>query len=83
MSRSGTGDRSALEPELEQELKEDFEQADSDGDGRINFAEFGSLLQDLEAGMSAEELRIGFYEIDADHDGLIDLREFTAWWTEP
>lgn len=82
MPRSETGDHSALEPELEQELKEDFEQADSDGDGRINFAEFSSLLQELEAGMSTEELRIGFHEIDTDHDSLIDLREFIDWWTE-
>ena len=82
MPRSRNGDRSAREPELKQELKEDFEQADSDGDGRINFAEFSSLLEDLESGMSAEELRIGFHEIDTDHDGRIDLPEFIAWWTE-
>ena len=83
MPRSRNGDRSMLEPEFQLELKENFDQADSDGDGRINFAEFSSLLQDLEAGMSAEDLRIGFHEIDTDHDGLIDLREFIAWWTEP
>ena len=83
MPRSRNGDRSTLEPELQLELKENFEQADSDGDGRINFAEFSSLLQDLEAGMTVDELRIGFHEIDTDHDGLIDLQEFIAWWTEP
>jgi len=82
MPRSRNGDRSAREPELKQELKEDFEQADSDGDGRINFVEFSSLLEDLEAGMSTEELRIGFHEIDTDQDGRIDLREFIDWWTD-
>ena len=75
--------RSALEPELEQELREDFDQADSDRDGRIDLAEFSSLLEDLDAGMTAQELRIGFQEIDTDRDGRIDLREFITWWTEP
>jgi len=83
MPRSRNGDRSTLEPELQLELKENFEQADSDGDSRITFAEFSSLLVDLEAGMTVDELRIGFHEIDTDHDGLIDLQEFIAWWTEP
>lgn len=71
-----------LDVEREQELKADFAQADSDHDGRIDFAEFGMLLEDLEAGMSERELRIGFHEIDSDRDGRIDLREFIAWWTE-
>jgi len=75
--------RPALRPELEQELRQDFDHADNDRDGRIDFAEFSSLLEDLEAGMSAQELRIGFHEIDTDRDGRIDLREFITWWTEP
>jgi calcium-binding protein CML len=82
MARSGTGDPSGLDPELRQELQEDFAQADGDSDGCISFAEFSSLLEDLEAGLSADELSIGFKEIDTDHDGRIDLREFIDWWTE-
>jgi len=82
MPRPETGDRSTVRPELRQELKEDFEHADSDGDGRIDLAEFSRLLEGLEAGMSADELRTGFHEIDTDHDGRIDLREFIAWWTD-
>ena len=73
---------SGIDAELKRELKEDFAQADSDHDGRINFAEFGALLEDLEAGMSEQDLHIGFREIDTDRDGRIDLREFVAWWTE-
>jgi len=68
--------------ELLRELKEDFEEADSDQDGHIDFGEFKTLLEDLEAGMSDGELRIGFREIDSDRDGSIDFREFSAWWTE-
>jgi Ca2+-binding EF-hand superfamily protein len=67
---------------LEQELKEDFAEADSDHDGRIDFKEFGALLENLEAGVSEQDLRIGFHEIDTDHDGRINLREFVDWWTE-
>jgi calcium-binding protein CML len=63
-----------------QELQEDFASADDDGDGRIDFAEFKSLLEDLNAGMSQTELSIGFREIDTDRDGRIDLQEFAAWW---
>ena len=74
--------RTGPDEELMQELQEDFAQADSDHDGRINFEEFSALLADLEAGMSAQELRIGFHEIDTDRDGRIDLREFVTWWTE-
>jgi calmodulin len=72
----------AISPEFLSELKEDFRQADSDRDGHIDFGEFQSLLENLEAGMSDDELRLGFHEIDVDRDGRIDFREFSAWWTE-
>lgn len=73
---------SGLDPQKLAELKEDFLYADADKDGRIDFAEFKGLLEELEAGMSTEELRTGFREIDTDHDGRIDLREFVVWWSE-
>jgi Ca2+-binding EF-hand superfamily protein len=68
-------------PAGERELKEEFAVADRDRDHRLNYAEFTSLLQGLEAGMSAQELRIGFHEIDTDADGLVDFKEFVDWWT--
>lgn len=68
-------------PAGERELKEEFAVADRDRDHRLNYAEFTSLLQGLEAGMSVGELRIGFHEIDADADGFIDFQEFVDWWT--
>lgn len=82
MEQSKHNKGSAPEPERLEELKEDFLYADTDKDGRIEFAEFRTLLEELEAGMSMEELRTGFREIDTDRDGRIDLREFVAWWTE-
>ncbi len=68
-------------PEALQELGEDFEFADGDHDGYIDFAEFTALLDDLGAEMSGKDLRIGFQEIDTDRDGRINLQEFVAWWS--
>jgi Ca2+-binding EF-hand superfamily protein len=79
---SNSTKKTAIAPEFLRELKEDFREADTDKDGHIEFNEFKALLEDLEAGMSDEELRIGFHEIDSDRDGSIDFREFSAWWTE-
>ena len=76
---SGQPGRSA---EYLSELKDDFVAADLDRDGYIEFEEFRSLMRDLEAGMTDEELRIGFREIDTDRDGSIDFREFSDWWAE-
>jgi Ca2+-binding EF-hand superfamily protein len=65
----------------ERELKEEFAVADRDHDGRIDFEEFVSLMEGLNAGMSRSDLRIGFQEIDTDADRLIDFREFADWWS--
>jgi Ca2+-binding EF-hand superfamily protein len=65
------------------DLAEHFGQVDSDGDRRIDFAEFSRLVENLSDGdMSLEERRIGFKEIDTDRDGAIDFHEFVAWWRE-
>ena len=81
MARSDT-DNDPRAPESPRELRADFRAVDADEDGCINFAEFSTLMENLEAEMSAQELRIGFGEIDTNHDGRIDLHEFIAWWTE-
>ena len=75
----GMGNRT--EPEALRELGEDFEFADDDHDGYIDFAEFSALLDGLGAEMSGTDLRIGFQEIDTDRDGRINRQEFIAWWT--
>ena len=69
--------------ELIAELRTAFDQCDADADNLIQYAEFVALLDNLEAGMSKEDVRIGFDEIDTDDDGVIDFDEFLAWWTEP
>ncbi len=67
---------------LKKELREDFEHCDKNHDGRIDYKEFCTLLNNLEAGVSGAELRIGFHAIDTNHDDLIDFTEFRNWWTE-
>lgn len=65
-----------------QELREHFAFCDTDRDHRINYAEFLELLENLESGMSEEEMRVGFGLIDLDGNGYITFDEFSRWWTE-
>lgn len=76
IARRGSGKQA----EVLRELQGNFTAADDDGDGRIDIAEFANLLDELDAGVSQQELTSGFREVDKDHDGLIDLQEFAAWW---
>jgi Ca2+-binding EF-hand superfamily protein len=72
----------AVTPEEYDELKESFEYNDSNADGKIDFSEFLSMLNDLEADIGEAEARIGFRAIDTDRDGAIGLDEFVEWWGE-
>jgi Ca2+-binding EF-hand superfamily protein len=74
--------RTGAAQERIEELGEDFAAVDADQDGRIDYAEFTVLMEELGADMSSDVLRIGFGEIDADHDGRISLAEFIAWRTQ-
>lgn len=69
-------------PEEYEELKESFEYNDLDKDGKIEFDEFTSMLESLDAEVERSEARIGFREIDTDQDGAIELDEFISWWVE-
>lgn len=62
-------------------LRDRFERVDSDGNGKIDQAELGSLLDALGVGFSDAQVRATFEAIDGDQSGLIDLEEFRAWWT--
>jgi len=68
--------------EEQQELREHFASCDTDRDHRINYAEFVELLENLEAGMSGEELQLGFGLIDLDGNGYISFDEFQRWWSD-
>ena len=62
------------------ELKREFALADTDRDGRLDYAEFRAVLEGLEAGTSEREMHQGFHEVDTDRDGLISKDEFIEWW---
>jgi len=64
------------------ELRETFDYNDRDGDGRIQKDEFVAMLDELDAGMTVQEMEIGFQDIDTNDDQLIDFDEFVVWWTE-
>jgi calmodulin len=72
-----------VNPEDEAELREGFEQFDTDHDGLMQFEEFLAFISELDADMSLEESRIGFEDIDTDRNGVINFDEFVQWWTAP
>ena len=62
-------------------LRERFEGVDRDGNGVIDEAEFGTLLQALGVGYTYSQVHAAFTDIDRDSNGKIELEEFRAWWT--
>lgn len=62
-------------------LRDRFERVDKDGNGRIDQAEFSSLLDALGVGYGDAQIRAAFSSIDLDQNGHIELEEFRAWWT--
>ncbi|HEX2876423.1 MAG TPA: EF-hand domain-containing protein [Polyangiaceae bacterium] len=63
-------------------LRDRFEGVDRDGNGMIEEAEFGKLLQALGLGYTESQISAAFTDIDRDSNGKIDLAEFRAWWTD-
>ncbi len=62
------------------DLVEAFARFDGDDNGKIDRAEFGSLLDALGSTMSARDRDIGFTLIDEDGDDVISLAELSSWW---
>ena len=65
-----------------EDLRESFDYNDRDGDGKIDFAEFASMLDELDAEIDTDEARVGFTAIDSDRDGAIEFDEFIDWWND-
>jgi Ca2+-binding EF-hand superfamily protein len=70
----------AMRPDALDELRERFQEYDTDGDGRIVFAEFCQLMAELDDELSKEECQLAFQGADHDDDGTIAFDEFVAWW---
>lgn len=65
-----------------EDLRDSFEYNDRDGDGKIDFGEFASMLDELGAEVDTGEARVGFTAIDSDRDGAIEFDEFVDWWSD-
>ncbi|CAM3732812.1 EF-hand domain-containing protein [Smaragdicoccus niigatensis] len=65
-----------------EDLRETFDQFDTDENGAIDSTEFAKLIAVLDPEMSSESVSIGFAAIDEDHNGLIDFTEFVDWWQD-
>jgi len=78
----GTSMTDDLSDERTAELKESFLRCDRNGDGMIDYEEFRTLLDNLEAGLSKEESWLGFQAIDTDDDQGIQFDEFLDWWSD-
>ena len=63
-----------------QRIREGFEFADSDRNGRLDFDEFSSLLKVLAPDATVQQSAEGFSIVDTNSDGQIDYDEFLAWW---
>lgn len=69
-----------LSPEGLDNVRENFEFADTDGNGYIDFKEFSSLLKVLSPNVTTQQAAEGFSMIDTGSDGQIDYDEFVTWW---
>jgi Ca2+-binding EF-hand superfamily protein len=65
------------------ELQEIFDRIDKNGDGRVSFPEFKSLMLEMGDPRRAAALRSSFSRIDADHNGRIDIEELRTWLCRP
>ncbi len=65
--------------ELEK-VKDNFDFADADGNGAIDFKEFAKLLLVLSPDTGIDQAATGFSMVDTDSDGQISYDEFVTWW---
>ena len=63
-------------------LKQQFEQFDRDGSGRIDYNECVGLLEAVGPRPTEEEAQLAFSIIDADGDGSVGFDEFVDWWLD-
>jgi len=64
------------------DVREAFDQTDSDGNGQIDLIEFRKLLEQLGSKLDPAKAEQLFDIIDGDEDGLIAFPEFEAWYSE-
>mmetsp|Transcript_54599 Transcript_54599/g.144273 ORF Transcript_54599/g.144273 Transcript_54599/m.144273 type:complete len:445 (+) Transcript_54599:15-1349(+) len=62
--------------EIENSLREAFNEADTDGSGYLDMNEFASYLQSLPLNLTRKEVNMAMVEVDANQDGKVSLDEF-------
>ena len=70
------GDTGMDEVELEQLLISLFKEADKDGSGSLDHAEFTELMATASLGLSKQEVKMLLAEADENNDGTITYQEF-------
>jgi len=63
------------------ESRKAFDSCDLNGDGFLDSAEFGALLEQLDGDVSSAECQLNFEVADTEGDGYIGFKEFVVWWT--
>lgn len=62
----------------ERRIKNEWINADSDGNDKLDINEIANLLHKLNIEIDSSAMKKMFAEFDADNSGLIDYNEFTA-----
>jgi Ca2+-binding EF-hand superfamily protein len=63
-----------------QDLRNIFNQHDTDGNGTIEWDEFCDMLDELLGKKTLEEKCIAFNLVDTNRSGMISFEEFSEWW---
>ena len=66
----------------ERELRELFDEIDTDGGGTLDRGEIKALADKLGVAMSKRELDLAMKEMDEDGSGEVDFEEFAEWWPQ-
>lgn len=65
------------------EVREIFDEVDTDGSGEVDADEVAQLVQNLGVKMSPCELQEAMADMDSDGSGEVEFEEFYHWWMSP
>ena len=74
--------KSIVKPKTDEQLKEVFTNADTDGGGTLDRDEIAALAVKLGKRLSKKELDEAMKDMDEDDSNEVDFDEFKAWWND-